>query len=332
MSTISYDQPRPLKPGDTIGVCAPSGSFDLQIFSRGVRVLESMGFNVHIPDEIYSKKRYMAGDDKVRANVINGLFENSDIDGIICARGGFGALRILDYIDYNLISKNKKLFVGFSDITALLVTISERTFMQVIHGPVITTLADAHSETLEMLYRQLTLCASDDCDIDANHDIFNVVSNRWEGKVLRSGATSGRLTGGNLSTLCHLTGTRFQPDLNGTILFIEDIGEAPYKVDRMLTQMRLAGVLAGVRGVIIGSFYNLSGENKTYEKSLPGDDDRDQKSEALKNQKMIEEIVLEIFDNPELPVFSGIDAGHGRINLSLRFSATVEMNSEQKKG
>jgi len=348
----SYIQPPPLEPGDTLGVCAPSGTFDPALFSRGITVLESMGFHIHIPHEIYEKKRYMAGDEQVRAGVINTLFENGDIDGIICARGGFGALRLLEHIDYDLIKGNPKLFVGFSDVTALLSAISGRAHMQVVHGPVVTTLAYALPETVNSLYRELTSSAPcSDMAINRGDETLDYVSeitfNHGAGKILRGGVTSGRFTGGNLATLCHLTGTPFQPDLDGTILFLEDVGEPPYKIDRMLSHMKLAGLFKGVKGVVLGSFEGYDHKAECNIQAQRGDPksvygiDRVGKpmgineqlkwSDIDKKRKIIEEIVLEIFDNPPLPVLSGLDAGHGKINLSLRFSATVQINTEEKK-
>lgn len=361
MTVDSYIQPPPLEPGDTLGVCAPSGTFDHDIFIRGIRVVESMGFHAHIPHEIYEKKRYMAGDEQVRAGVINTLFEKSDIDGIICARGGFGALRILEHIDYDLIKRNPKLFVGFSDVTALLAAISDRAHMQVVHGPVVTTLAHALPETVNSLYRELTSSAPcSDMAINSGDETLDYVSeiilNHGAGKTLRGGVASGRFTGGNLATLCHLTGTPFQPDLDGTILFLEDVGEPPYKVDRMLSQMKLAGLLRGVRGVVLGSFegYNHKVEVDNNIRAEGFESKRDDGADGIekkmgmdgearmshikpkvpdidKRQELIEKIILEIFDSPQQPVMSGLEAGHGKINLSLRFSATVQINTEEKK-
>ena len=297
----NYKIPPPLKQGDTIGVCAPSGAFDISRFNIGIDVLKSMGFNLHIPDAIYQQKRYMAGDDRERADVINSLFQNTNIKGIICARGGFGALRTLDYIDYELIAANPKLFVGFSDITALLIAIYENSKLQVVHGPVVTSLADTNESTLKSLYNQLTSSYYSDLNNTFSQDSNS--SNRLfcsKCRALRKGYASGRLTGGNLTTLCHLIGTKFQPNFDDSILFLEDVGEPPYKIDRMLTQMKLTGIFRGVKGIIIGSI------------SQP--------------PSVIDEILQEIFDNPEQPIILGFDSGHGKTNLSLRFASTVEIS------
>ncbi len=296
---MQYVVPAPLKKGDTLGVCAPSGAFDPDQFKRGVKKIESMGFHLHIPMEIYEHKRYMAGEDATRVKIIHDLFAAPFIKGILCARGGFGALRLLKNIDFNLIAKNPKSFVGFSDVTALLSAISQRTSLQVIHGPVVTSLADASEETIRSLYEQLTLTSH-----FPSQKIFRLYAPC--ALPLRKGVATGRLTGGNLATLCHLIGTPFQPDFNNVILFLEDVGEAPYKIDRMLSQMKLAGVLNGVRGVVTGSF------------------------ERCGEETLIHEILLDIFDSPDIPVMSGIAAGHGKVNISMRFSDNVMMDTETK--
>ncbi|MBF0243367.1 MAG: LD-carboxypeptidase [Desulfamplus sp.] len=310
MNQKLYRSPKELNQGDTIGVCAPSGAFERAVFKRGIKVLESIGFKVYIPDEIYQKKRYMAGSESVRADVLNTLFQNSEVDAIICVRGGFGALKILELLDYEAISKNPKLFIGFSDITALLMAICERAMFEVIHGPVLTTLVNANQNTLKSFYRQLTMPYSD-MDLNLHNIIFSFDSQ----SILKEGVAKGRLTGGNLTTLCHLTGTPFEPNFDGSILFIEDTGEVPYKIDRMLTQMRLAGMFKGVKGVILGSFsfgYYINSHK------------------MVQMQKFFEDIILETFDIDGVPIISGFEAGHGKTNLSLRFGKMVEIDSDQK--
>ena len=117
----------PLLPGSRLGVCAPSARFDTEKLNSGIQIIEALGFKVKVPEEIFKKKRYLAGDDIVRANVVNDLFQDPAIDGIICARGGFGALRILDHLNWNIIKQNPKPFIGFSDNTAILLAIIDET-------------------------------------------------------------------------------------------------------------------------------------------------------------------------------------------------------------
>ena len=279
-----------LKTGDTIGVCAPSARFDLQKFNAGVKVLEGLGYQVKIPEEIFKKKRYLAGDDILRADVVNRLFSDPGTDGIICARGGFGAMRLLNYLDWDLIKKNPKLLIGFSDITAILLSIMDKTDKPVIHGPTVVSIAGASHETLESFQRT----------IQGRFDEIEIAN----GKALKSGKTRGVLKGGNISTISHLLGTRFQPGFKDTVLFLEDIGEPAYKIDRMLSQMKMAGIFNGIAGVITGAF------------------------EKCDHGEYIEEILLEIFEDYNIPVITGLDASHGDINLSLPMGMTIEVDTK----
>ena len=282
-----------IRPGDTLGVCAPSGRFDTEKFNQGIEVLKTLGFQVRVPQEIFQKKRYLAGDDMERARSVNRLFSDPGIKGILCARGGYGALRILNHLDWEVIRKNPKPFMGYSDITAILTAILAETGMPVLHGPHVVSLATADTKTLESF-------------VDTLSGLTKTIE-MPNGKVIREGIGMGILKGGNLATLCHLLGTRFQPDFVGAILFFEDIGEPAYKIDRMLTQMKLAGVFDKIRGVITGSFENCD------------------------NEEYIEEIVSECFDEYNIPVLSGLAAGHGKTNLSLSFGEMIKMDTMARK-
>jgi muramoyltetrapeptide carboxypeptidase len=282
-----------LKPGDTLGVCAPSGSFDMEKFNQGIEVLTTLGFQVKIPREIFQRKRYLAGDDMERAKVVNRLFSDLGIQGILCARGGYGALRILNHLDWDLIRKNPKPFMGYSDITAILTAILSETGMPVFHGPHVVSLATADAKTLASFVDALS-GSSKTIEIP-------------DGKAIREGIGMGILKGGNLATLCHLLGTRFQPDFAEAVFFFEDIGEPAYKIDRMLTQMKLAGLFDKIHGVITGSFENCD------------------------NGEYIEEIVGECFHEYQVPVLFGLDAGHGKTNLSLSFGRMIKMDTMARK-
>ncbi len=249
-----------------------------------------MGFTPFVPDTVYKKKLYLAGEDRERAGVINRLFSENRIKGILCARGGFGAIRVLPLLDWQVIRKHPKPFVGFSDISALLVSLVPIPLMPVLHGPVITSMAEAARETLDSLFTTLTIGTD---GVNAEDPV-----------IIREGRAAGILSGGNLSTLNHLVGTRFQPDFSGCILFLEDIGEAPYKIDRMLSQMKMAGLFAGVKGVVLGSFENCG------------------------NVDMIFEIVEEIFHEFTIPVMAGFEAGHGKVNHTLPFGVEALVDTK----
>ncbi len=280
-----------LKHGDTIGVAAPSARFDRNEFQKGVRCLESMGFQVHVPEKIFKESRYLAGTDYDRASVLNELFLNPEIKGIISVRGGFGAMRILELMDWESISDSRTLFIGFSDATAMISSLISKAGLIALHGPNLVSLSRAGQETLESFEKAI---AGSQTKLDVN-----------EGGLLKSGKADGRLVGGNLATLVHMVGTRFQPDFDQGILFIEDVGEFAYKIDRMLSQMKMVGMLNKVRGVVTGSFDNCS------------------------NAEYIPEIILDIFEGLDIPVYMGLGAGHGNINLSLPMGARVTLDAEK---
>ncbi|OQY06940.1 MAG: hypothetical protein B6I22_04195 [Desulfobacteraceae bacterium 4572_123] len=229
--------PPRLRMGDTIGIVAPASHFDLKKFNRGMAVLESMGFNTLVTEMLFNKKGYFAGSDLERAEMVNRYFADPAIKAIICARGGYGSIRILSSLDYKAIQKNPKIFVGFSDVSALLSTLYLRCRLVTFHGPTVTTLGNSDDRTKDSLLSMIT--SGDKPKI--------VIKN---GITIKSGSASGPVLGGNLNTLCHLLGTPFQPDFKGCILFLEDKGEVPYRFDRMLSQMKLAGCFNGLAGLI----------------------------------------------------------------------------------
>ncbi len=277
----------PLRKGDTIGVAAPSARFDDKRLNQGIECLKNLGFQVHVPRAIFGEKRYLAGDDASRAAVVNELFADPGIKGIIAARGGFGAMRMLEFLDWELIQKNPKLFMGFSDATAFLMALIQHSQLAGIHGPNLVSLADAGPKTISSFYKAITGLPGD--------------IRMPKGLCLSPGQAMGKLMGGNMATLVHLIGTPFQPDFKESVLFLEDVGEPAYKIDRMLSQMKMAGLFLGVKGVVTGSFENC--ETPEY----------------------IPQILSEIFDG--LPLLMGLDAGHGDINLSLAMGLDVVLDT-----
>jgi len=280
-----------LNNGDMIGVAAPSARFDRSLFEKGISCLESMGFEVRIPKGIFGEFRYLAGSDRNRAGVVNQLFADPEVKGIISVRGGFGAMRILDHLDWECIRANPTLFIGFSDSSALISCLISQKGTGTVHGPNLVSLARAGQETLDGFYRAVTGQLK---KIDMA-----------QGQCIVGGKATGQLVGGNLATLAHMTGTRFQPDFDGGILFIEDVGEPAYKIDRMLSQMKLAGCFERIRGVVAGSF------------------------EDCANPEYIPEIINEMFLDMGIPVFMGLAAGHGRINLALPMGTMVRLDADR---
>jgi len=289
MPETGIENMKALNPGDTIGICAPSAMFDTQKFDSGIAVLSDMGFKTIVPDEIYSTKRYLAGDDPLRARVLESLFSDSQIDAVLCARGGFGAMRMLSQINWQVIKNNPKPVIGFSDNTALLLTVFEKTGQPVIHGPTLLSLSNAEGRTRTSFLQAIT---GEQKTIHAPG-----------AKALCTGRCEGLLMGGNLATISHLVGTPYQPVFKERILFLEDIGEPAYKIDRMLTQLKMAGVLDDVKGLITGEFIDSA------------------------NGEYIDEILVETFQDSDIPILTRLKAGHGSINHSLVMGKRVVLDT-----
>ena len=282
--------PRALKPGDTLGVAAPASPFDKPSFEAGLAALTAMGFRLMVPDDLFARDGYLAGGDRQRARQLQRLFADPGIDGIICARGGYGTLRILEHLDAAAIARQPKVFVGFSDITALLQFLAARCGMVAFHGPTVTTLGDCDPATRDHLYAALTSTAA-----------LSVAA--ADPAVIRGGRAEGRLLCGNLTVLCHLTGTPFQPDYDDTVLLVEDRGEAPYRIDRMLTQMRLAGCFDRLRGLALGTFTRCGSEAEVHR------------------------IVADCLGGMGIPILAGFAVGHNARNLTLPVGLPVVLDS-----
>jgi len=247
-------KPPRLRPGDLIGIISPAGPVDESELQPGLELLESSGLRIHVAPHVYDRHDYLAGDDEARLSDLHAMFQDREIKAIFCARGGYGTLRLLDKIDYDLIREHPKIIVGYSDITALLMAINKKTGLVTFHGPMVRGLSALHDNSRESLFRL----------ISSNQPVsFSPMA----GNPLIAGRTTGPLIGGNLSLICHLIGTPFLPSLDGCILFIEDRGEPPYRLDRMLTHLLLAGQLNKIAGLIGGEFIEC-GDNSAIDNLL----------------------------------------------------------------
>ena len=284
--------PAALKPGDIIGVVAPAGHFDKGKLEKGTAVLEAMGFQVRVPDGLFKKQDYLAGPDAHRAELVNAFFRDRKIKAIICARGGFGSIRTLRHIDFDVIRNQPKIFMGFSDISALLSVFVAECHLVCFHGPMVTTLGDSDQGTRDAM-------------LDALTSGKKLKITPRNGSTLRSGAASGEVSGGNLATLCHLVGTPFEPSFRDRILVLEDIDEARYKIDRMLIQMKLAGCFDGLAGLVLGDFKNCG------------------------NMEAVYKVVERVFREDDFPILAGYDIGHGRRNTTfpVGLRATLDADS-----
>jgi len=286
-------KPVRLKKGDAVGIVAPASHFDPETFHRGIAIFESMGFVPVFDRHLFEKDGSFAGTDSHRAAQVNRFFSDPKIKAVFCARGGFGAMRILSLLDFDSIQKNPKSLIGFSDITALHAAIATRCNLVTFHGPTVTTLSKATEKARNSFY---SVIASDHVPIIKPKN----------GLTLQSGSAEGPVAGGNLTTLCHLVGTPFQPNLDGCIVFFEDIGEAEYRIDRMLTQMKLAGCFNGVTGVALGNFRRCG------------------------IRETIDKIFFETFKEYGIPILAGFTVGHQRSNLTIPFGIAATLDADRK--
>ncbi len=284
-------KPPRLRPGDLIGIISPAGPVDESELQPDLELLRSSGLRIHVAPHVYDRHDYLAGDDEARLSDLHAMFLDREIKAIFCARGGYGTLRLLDKIDYDLIREHPKIIVGYSDITALLMAINKKTGLVTFHGPMVRGLSALHDSSRESLFKL----------ISSNQPVS---FSPMEGNSLILGRATGPLIGGNLSLICHLIGTPFLPSLDGSILFIEDRGEPLYRIDRMLTHLVLTGQLKGIAGLIGGEFIEC-GDNSA-----------------------IDNLLNTLASDLDIPLITGFPVGHGPTNLALPFGIHAELDTD----
>jgi muramoyltetrapeptide carboxypeptidase len=281
-----------------------------------IDTIESLGFKVKPGAHLYDREGYLAGSDAARADDLNAMFADDDVDAIWCVRGGYGASRILPALDYALMQRKPKALIGYSDITALHVAIHRHAGLVTFHGPVAFRAFTPYSlgELKRVLWTGETPVRL------GGPPPFERAEGRvdWENRVatLVPGTARGRLIGGNLCLMSHLCGTPYFPDLRGAILFLEDVEEAYYRIDRMLTQLWLSGALAGVAGVAFGKFTNCN-SSPFFLQNRPLDDILAERCRALGVPAVSGIMVGHIEDQTTLPVgcLAELDADAGTLTL-----------------
>jgi len=297
-------KPRALKPGDTLGLLAPASMTDHQNVDKAIEKLKKMGFNVKVGKSPYKRYGYLSGEDKVRADDINSMFKDKEIDGIICTRGGYGTPRILPLLDYDAIRDNPKVFIGFSDITALHIAFNQKSELVTYHGPMaVSNLIKGVSEfTMESLLDSVSRTASE-----------RVINNPEGTKVetVCQGTSEGIITGGNLSLLTNSIGTPYEIDTKGKILFIEEISEDVYKIDRALNQLKLAGKFEDAIGIILGDF---------------NDCDKSKHDESLS----LMEVINHHIKNANKPTIFNLKSGHCEPMITLPLGIKVRLDATER--
>jgi len=298
-------KPKRLTPGDVIGIISPASSpNDLSRINKSVEYLEKVGYRVEVGKNVGLVKGYLAGNDEQRLEDLHYMFKNKNIKAVFTLRGGYGSTRLLDKIDYTLIRNNPKIFVGYSDINALQMAFYTKCALITFAGPM--PAVDFYEEvspfTEELFWRIIT----------TNKKIGRIENpNKEKIFTLNKGRAEGRLLGGNLSILISLLGTEYFPKMKDSILYLEEINEPPYRIDRMFNQLRLAKIFKGIKGIILGRFVDC------YETD-------DEKATLTLN-----EVVLDYFGSMKIPVVYNFKHGHIKDNITLPYGIKCILNSSR---
>ena len=310
-ATPALLKPKRLAPGQTIGLVTPSTYVsDPDELRTAVRTIEHFGCKVKLGQFVKRKLGYLGGTIEERAADVNAMFADPGVDAVFAIRGGYGSAQILPALDYEVIRKNPKIFIGYSDITAMHLAIHQKTGLVTFHGPVPLS---AFTDYTQKYYRKALF----------DKGPIGTVTNPVETNPLRPGHTlrtivggkaKGALTGGWLTLLATTMGTPYEVDTKGKIFFIEDVGEEPYSMDRMLTQMRLAGKLDQAAGIVFGECSRCT--PKDYK---PGFD----------NNLSLGEVVDEILGKLKIPVLSGLTIGHTADQLTLPMGVMATLDADK---
>ncbi|MGG3885468.1 S66 peptidase family protein [Brevibacillus panacihumi] len=296
---------RAWRAGDTIGIIATSSPVDQELLPKAIAEVEALGYKVKVGETCkQSYGGYLAGTPEQRADGLNAMFADDEVDGILCLRGGYGAPQILPLLDYDCIAQNPKLFVGYSDITALHTVFGQNANLATLHGPMAASdLAHGLDDwSKSYLIRALS-------EPEPLGDLINPPGE--EIVCMVEGCASGPVVGGNLTLVAALMGTPYQLDTRGKLLFLEEIDEEPYRVDRMLTQLALGGVFEDCAGVILGTWTNCEPK----------------KREGFSVWDVVQNIVVPY----EKPTIWNIQIGHGAVNMALPFGVEATLDATAGK-
>ncbi len=290
-------QPPAIKKGDTIAVIAPASSVDQRdILEHGIASLERMGFRVRFDERIFESSRYLAGDDPARADELMRAFEDPSVRAIIGLRGGYGCARLIPLLKSRRLRPHPKIFMGFSDLTTLMMFFRKRFGWISVHGPMAASpsLADIQGNQADHLFSLLS-------DPGYRPTLHFEQLECWT-----PGIAEGELVGGCLSIITTSLGTRYEIDTDGKILFLEDLGEPPYRLDRMLTHLHLAGKFRSIGGVILGNFLDCEPTRGGYSSG---------------------DVLRDILSSLHIPILAGFPLGHGNDNWALPFGAKARLDA-----
>jgi muramoyltetrapeptide carboxypeptidase len=301
-------RPPRLHPGDTVGLVNPAGATWSPVDVDIVReTFEALGLKVKVGDHVLDRHGYLAGRDEDRAADVNRMFADKDVRGVVCIRGGWGCARLLPLLDYEAVRRDPKVLLGYSDITALHAALQARTGLVTFHGPV--GISRWSSFNVGWLHRVVFDGEAVTFENDREFDPEQTLAQRENRtRVLTPGVARGRLLGGNLTVLSAIVGSDYLPDFTGCVLFLEDVEEAPYRIDRMLTQLKLAGILDRAAAVVFGNCTDCA----------PG---------AGYGSLTLDDVLVEHLQPLGVPVWHGAQIGHIDEQFTLPVGAEVEVDA-----
>ena len=296
-------KPKKLEPNSRIGIVSPSYWLDKNDLKRSVKYFSDAGYNIKIGRSNHLQNGPFAGTAQERADDINEMFLNPDIDAILCARGGYGANKVLPLIDYENIRSNPKIFLGYSDITAYLTSITQKTDLVTFHGPMLSSFREEFVQyNYDSMMNVLGLASSVTISAPKN------VSPR----ILRPGICKGEIWGGNLTLIANRLGSADSLKTNDVVLFLEDVDEYLYSFERMLIHLHNAGIFEKIKGLIIGELHNFKDQDIPFGKST-------------------DEIIMDVCGHLDIPIVTNFPCGHGKYQCTIPLSVQIELNALKNK-
>ena len=303
-------RPRHLQPGDTVGLITPATFVsDPDALIKAERTIKHFGWRAKWGKSVGKKSGYFGNPVNERLDDLHAMFRDPEVKAVFCVRGGYGAQHLLDKIDYDLIARNPKIFAGYSDITALHLAIHKNTGLVTFHSPVPVSAFTDYTQ------KHFVAAMTEAKPLGAltNPPESNKLRPEHTLRAVRPGKATGRLIGGNLTLISTLMGTPYEPDTRGAIFFFEDVGEAPYRIDRMLTQLRLAGKLQQAAGIVFGECADCgAGDYKPF----------------VAAGFSLGETVDAILGDLKIPVLAGLTIGHTDDQLTLPLGVMATLDAE----
>ena len=296
-------KPKPLNQKSTIGIVSPSYWLDQKLLKKTAKLFQDIGFKLEFGRSNHLKWGPFAGKPQERADDLHRMFSDPNVDAIMCARGGYGANRVLPLLDFDLIKENPKIFIGYSDITAYLTSITQQTDLVTFHGPMLTTYKKSWTDYNYNLMKKV---------LGGERKVQIKAPGSLKTRILKSGKATGLLWGGNITLLVNRLGTNHPLNTKGAILFLEDIDEYLYSYERMLIQMKAAGMFEKINGLIIGELEDM----------------KDQEIEFGRNT---DQIILDICGDLDIPIISNFPCGHGKYQATLPLSLNAEIDTSNKE-